>query len=162
MHKNIRMEFEETHTVSLSVLDLLPLSHCIIFFASVPNHVTMFNLPIQLFRGSGLCFNHFKLPSNLNQLQQPTLTTNFDNQASKLLFLKVRVSFHDTVDEIDFDPGIAGPGESTTNDELSSTGDGEGGWIDPKEILHSKQWKKPAVCALKQEIIQVAGCTADL
>ena len=54
------------------------------------------------------------------------------------------MSFHDTVDEIDFDPGIAGPGESTTNDESnSSTGEGEGGWIDPKEILHSKQWKKP-------------------
>lgn len=44
-------------------------------FCSVPNHVTMVSLPIQLFWGSGLCFNHFKLPSNLNQLQQPTLTT---------------------------------------------------------------------------------------
>ena len=37
------------------------------------------------------------------------------------------MSFHDTVDEIDFDPGIAGPGESTTNDE-SVTGDEGGGW----------------------------------
>ena len=53
------------------------------------------------------------------------------------------MSFHDTVDEIDFDPGIAGPGESTLNDASSSSPGGEGGWIDPKEILHSKQWKKP-------------------
>lgn len=73
-------------------------------------------------------------------------STNFNNQLwqpnLQAPIPQVRVSFHDTVDEIDFDPGIAGPGESTTNDE-SVTGD-EGGWIDPKEILHSKQWKKEA------------------
>lgn len=80
MNKNICMEFEETHGfIKCSwFTSLEPLYQ---FFASVPNHVTMFSLPIQLFRGSGLCFNHFELPSNLNELWQPTLTT----KASKLL-----------------------------------------------------------------------------
>ena len=61
------------------------------------------------------------------------------------------MSFHDTVDEIDFDTGIAGDdAESTTN------GTGEGEWIDPKEILHSKQWKTQSE-ALKKKRIQAAA-----
>ena len=94
----------------------------------------MFSLPIQLFWGECdsvlIIFWSCQLPSNLNQPPSHT---------------KVRVSFHDTVDEIDFDTGIAG------DDAESTTTNGEGEWIDPKEILHSKQWKTQSEALKKKE-----------
>lgn len=137
MHKKTRMEFEETRTHTHGFIkcswftSLEPLYQFFVpyqtmwlwlVFPSSYFGVRVCVLIISSCQATSTNFN--------NQLWQPNLQAPIP---------KVRVSFHDTVDEIDFDPGIAGP-ESTNNG--SSPGE-DGGWIDPKEILHSKQWKKP-------------------